>query len=80
MMSAPSVSWISMERSGVSRWREPSRCDWKATPSSVIFRFSERLKTWKPPLSVSMGRFQEMKRCRPPSSPTSASPGRSMRW
>jgi hypothetical protein len=43
MMSAPSTSWIWMERSGVSIHRLPSRCDWKLAPSSVIFRFWARL-------------------------------------
>ena len=36
---------ISIARSGESRCRLPSRCDWNAAPSSVIFRFCERLNT-----------------------------------
>ena len=27
---------MSVARSGVSRWRRPSRCDWKSAPSSVM--------------------------------------------
>ena len=34
---------------GVRRWREPSMCDWKRTPSSSILFILARLKTWKPP-------------------------------
>jgi hypothetical protein len=37
-MSDPSSRWISIERSGVSRWRDPSRWLAKVTPSSVILR------------------------------------------
>ena len=29
---------MSVARSGVSRWREPSRCDWNSAPSSLITR------------------------------------------
>ena len=36
--------------------------------------------TWKPPESVRIGRFQAMKRCRPPSSAIVSSPGRKCRW
>ncbi len=38
VISAPSRCWISTERSGVSKWRLPSRCERKVTPSSPIFR------------------------------------------
>ena len=38
-----------MARSGVSMWREPSMCDWKRTPSSVILRSLLSDMTWKPP-------------------------------
>ena len=31
-MSEPSSRWISIDRSGVSSWREPSMCDWNVTP------------------------------------------------
>ena len=54
-MSAPSRHWISIARSGVRTWVEPSMCDWKVTPASVILRSLERLITWKPPLSVRIG-------------------------
>ena len=54
-MSESSRSWISIERSGVSRWAEPSRCDWKATPSSSILRSAASDMTWKPPESVRIG-------------------------
>ena len=66
-MSEPSSRWISIDRSGVSSWREPSMCDWKVTPSSVTLRSLARLITWKPPESVRIGRCQFMNRCRPPS-------------
>ena len=42
-MSDPSRHWISIERSGVSMCREPSRCDWNNAPSSVILRIFDRL-------------------------------------
>ena len=35
-MSDPSRAWMSTARSGVSRWREPSRCDRNSAPSSRI--------------------------------------------
>ena len=37
-MSEPSRSWISIERSGVRIWRDPSMCDWKVTPFSSSLR------------------------------------------
>ena len=43
----------------------PSRCERNVTPSSVTLRSSLRLKTWKPPESVSRARGQLMKRCSP---------------
>ena len=36
-------------RSGVSMCRDPSMCDWKRTPSSLISRILESDITWKPP-------------------------------
>ena len=54
-----------MERSGVSMWREPSRCDWKRAPSSVISRIFDRLMTWKPPESVRIGPSQRMNAVQP---------------
>ena len=44
-MSEPSSRWISIERSGLIMWREPSRCEAKATPSSLRLVSSERLIT-----------------------------------
>ena len=44
-MSDPSSRWISIERSGVSVWRVPSRCDLKVTPLSSRFVRSLRLIT-----------------------------------
>ena len=55
-MSEPSRAWMSVARSGVSRCRVPSRCDWNSAPSSVMTRRCARLNTWKPPLSVRIGR------------------------
>ncbi len=60
MMSEPIERCVSTTDSGVKRWYEPSRWLWKRTPSSVIFRRSEREKTWKPPESVRSGRGQRM--------------------
>ena len=45
-MSEPSSRWISIERSGESMWRDPSRWLAKATPSSATFVSPERLITW----------------------------------
>ncbi len=78
--SAPSATWTSTAFSGERKCRAPSRCDWNSTPSSLIFLRRARLKTWKPPLSVRMGRCQFMKRWSPPSSLMSSWPGRSIRW
>ncbi len=64
-MSEPSASCTSIESSGVSRTALPSMGERNCTPSSVILRSDSRLKTWKPPESVRMGRFQFMKPCRP---------------
>ena len=50
------------------------------TPSSSMRAVSSSEKTWKPPESVRIGRSQAMKRCRPPSSAISSSPGRRCRW
>ena len=67
MMSLPRASWTSTVDAGVNLCVSPLRCDWKVTPSSVILRRPERLKTWKPPESVRMAPGQDMKRCNPPS-------------
>ena len=52
----------------------------ECTPSSEIFLEELRLKTWKPPESVRMGRSQPIKRCSPPCFWITSSPGRSQRW
>ena len=44
-MSDPRSFWISMLRSGLSMWSEPSMCDLNRTPSSVSLRRSARLMT-----------------------------------
>ena len=79
MMSAPSRHWMSTARSGLSAWVAPSMWDWKVTPSAVILRSLARLMTWKPPLSVRIGRRQPMNACRPPSLAMRSAPGRSIR-
>ena len=79
-MSAPSRLWISIERSGVSRYSEPSRWERKVTPVSSSLRKLASDITWKPPESVRMGCGQSMKAWRPPSLATRSAPGRSIRW
>ena len=74
------AAWISIARSGVSRWVEPSRCDVKVTPSSSTRRRSARLKTWKPPESVRIGPSQAMNRCSPPRRAIRSAVGRRFRW
>ena len=76
MMSAPMLRWISITRSGVNRWSEPSICERKRHPSSASLRQSANEKTWKPPLSVRIGRFHALKRCRPPACSRISVPGR----
>ena len=68
-----------MARSGESECVEPSMCDWKVTPSSVIVRSLARLITWKPPLSVRIGLLPAHEACSPPSRATRSAPGRSIR-
>ena len=79
-MSERSARCMSMESSGVRRTAAPSTGERKCTPSSVMRRRRARLKTWKPPESVSIGCGQCMKRCKPPCTAMTAVPGRSMRW
>ena len=80
-MSAPMRSaWISMDRSGLSAWREPSMWLAKVTASSLILAMPARDMTWKPPESVRIGPSQRMKRCSPPSRCRRSGPGRNMRW
>ncbi len=49
-----------MLSSGVQKCFEPSRIERNSTPSSESLRVSARLKIWKPPESVRMGRSQFM--------------------
>ena len=46
MMSTPMASWRPTTVSGVRKWLEPSRCDRKVTPSSLMVRKDARLKIW----------------------------------
>ena len=78
-MSEPRRRWTSIERSGVSSWREPSICDWKITPRSLSLRSLARLITWKPPESVRIGCGQFMNLCRPPSAAIRSAPGASIK-
>ena len=66
--------------SGVRKSLSPLTGDANFTPSSLILRISPSDQTWKPPLSVSIGRLQPSKRCRPPKRRSTSSPGRSHRW
>ena len=75
-MSAPIILWVSTLFSGVKQWREPSIWLLKVQPSSLSLRIPVREKTWKPPLSVSMGLSQLSKRCSPPALRNMSSPGR----
>ena len=62
-----------MLTSGVRNSLSPLTGDAKRTPSSLILRplpsAPPRLQTWKPPLSVRIGRVQPSKRCSPPRLP-----------
>ncbi len=79
-MSLSSARWICMLTSGVSSSLSPLTGDWKATPCSLTLALAPSDQTWKPPLSVRIGRVQPSKRCRPPNARSTSSPGRSQRW
>ena len=79
-MSLASTVWICMLISGVSKSLSPLTGEANFTPSSPILRISPRHHTWKPPLSVRIGRDQPSKRCSPPNLLSTSSPGRSHRW
>ena len=66
--------------SGVRKSLSPFTGEAKRTPSSLIFRIAPSDQTWKPPLSVRMGRCQPSKRCSPPNCASTSTPGRSHRW
>ena len=78
--SESSTRWICIDSSGVRNSRSPFTGDENATPSSSTRRSGPRLKTWKPPESVRIGRSQPMNRCRPPWAAMTSRPGRSHRW
>ena len=80
IMSEPSAVCTSIEVSGERKRGEPSICDWKATPSSLILRRAARENTWNPPLSVKMGLSQCIKLCSPPALRINSWPGRRKRW
>jgi len=79
-MSLLSTVWICMLTSGVRNSLSPLTGEANLTPSSLILRISPRLQTWKPPLSVRIGRVQFSKRCRPPNCAITSCPGRIQRW
>ena len=79
-MSESSTCWMRIDSSGLRKTFEPSTGEAKVTPSSVILRLCASEKTWNPPESVRIGRFQPMNRCRPPKSPITSRPGRRNRW
>ncbi len=78
-MSAPIMRCVSILFSGVKVCRLPSMWDEKVHPSGVILRLWASENTWKPPLSVSIGPFQAVKRCKPPAARRISSPGRRYR-
>ena len=73
---APARHIYSAGQGGENARGEPSMCDLNSTPSSVTLRRLLRLKTWNPPESVNMGRFQLMKVCTPPMRAINSCPGR----
>ena len=78
-MSEPRARCTAMDSSGPRKTGLPSMGDLNLTPASVMRRMAPRLKTWKPPESVRIGRDQCMKRCSPPRCPMVSVPGRSIR-
>ena len=64
-----------MLTSGVSSSLSPLTGDWKATPCSLTLALAPSDQTWKPPLSVRIGRGQPSKRCRPPKRASTSRPG-----
>ena len=78
-MSEPNSRCTSMARSGVSSKLDPSICERNLTPCSVTLRSCASDITWKPPESVSIGPFQVVNFCRPPSVAIRSAPGRSIK-
>ena len=76
MMSAPITLCVSTLFSGVNVCLDPSMCDWKRHPSSVILRIFVRENTWNPPLSVRIGLSQFSNLCSPPTLRKVSRPGR----
>ncbi len=70
----------SVETSGFMLRSEPSMGERNTTPSSLTFVSEANENTWKPPESVRIGFDQDIMRWRPPSTPSTSSPGRSHRW
>ena len=78
-MSEPSSRCTSIARSGDSSSLAPSIWERKVTACSVTLRRSDSDITWKPPESVSIGPFQPVNFCKPPSAAIRSAPGRSIR-
>ena len=76
MISAPIVRSISITFSGVKICLLPSMCERNSAPSSRNLRIPDNENTWKPPLSVSIGRSKPLNLCSPPAFSITSSPGR----
>ena len=55
---------------------EKSMCERNSAPSSRNLRIPDNENTWKPPLSVSIGRSKPLNLCSPPAFSITSSPGR----
>ena len=80
IISAPKSSSVFITLSGVNKCLLPSKCEWNATPSSVIFLNELKLNTWNPPLSVNIGLSHFIKLWSPPASFTISWPGLKYKW
>ena len=70
-----------MLTSGVSSSLSPLTGDWKATPSSLTLALAPSDQTWKPPLSVRIGRGPAFEAVQPAEARDARRcPGRSQRW
>jgi hypothetical protein len=78
-MSEPSSRCTSIERSGDSSTLAPSICERNVTACSLTLRRSESDITWKPPESVSIGPFQPVNVCKPPSAAIRSALGRNIK-
>lgn len=83
---APKLNWL--ELLGLARW-----CSRQAHLEAAACRAAQQAghgasmpggaaggPTWKPPLSVIIGRWRFMNACRPPAAATTSAPGCSSRW